>query len=137
VLSMSGADEKKRVLIVDDECVIADSLATIFSNEGYEGRAVYSAEQALQVLSEWIPHLAVIDVRLPEMSGIDLAIHLKEQCRECRSILFAGQAATSDLLASARQSGHYFDILEKPVHPSALLSLASRLLDPTEGSKPP
>jgi DNA-binding NtrC family response regulator len=131
---MSGADEKKRVLIVDDERVIADSLATIFSNEGYEARAVYSAEQALQLLSEWIPQLAVIDVRLPEMSGIDLAIHLKEQYRECKSLLFAGQAATSDLLGPARQSGHFFDILEKPVHPSALLGLASRLLDSPEGS---
>jgi DNA-binding NtrC family response regulator len=131
---MSGANEKMRVLIVDDERVIADSLALIFSNEGYEGRAVYSAEQALELISEWIPQLAIIDVKLPGKNGIDLAILLKEECRDCRVMLFAGQAATSDLLASARQSGHFFDILEKPVHPSELLTLASRLLDPSERS---
>jgi DNA-binding NtrC family response regulator len=126
---MSGSPQKKRVLIVDDESVIADSLATIFSNEGYEGRAVYSAEQALQLFSEWVAHLAIIDVRLPGMNGIDLAIRLREQYPECRVALFAGQAATSDLAASARQSGYSLDILEKPIHPTALLVLASRLLD--------
>jgi DNA-binding NtrC family response regulator len=126
---MSGPQQRKRVLIVDDESVIADSLATIFSNEGYDGRAVYSAEQALQLFSEWVADLAIIDVRLPGMNGIDLAIRLKEQYPECKVALFAGQAATSDLAASARQIGHSLDILEKPIHPTALLALASRLLD--------
>ena len=126
---MSGSQQKKRVLIVDDESVIADSLATIFSSEGYEARAVYSAEQALQLFSEWVAHLAILDVRLPGMNGIDLAIRLREQYPECRVALFAGQAATSDLAAAARQSGHSLDILEKPIHPTALLVLASRLLD--------
>ena len=126
---MSGSRQKKRVLIVDDESVIADSLATIFSNEGYEARAVYSAEQALQLFAEWVAHLAIIDVRLPGMNGIDLAIRLKEQYPECKVALFAGQAATGDLAASARQSGYSLDVLEKPIHPTALLVLASRLLD--------
>jgi DNA-binding NtrC family response regulator len=126
---MSESRQKKRVLIVDDESVIADSLATIFSNEGYEARAVYSAEQAVQLFSEWVAHLAIIDVRLPGMNGIDLAIRLKGQYPECRIALFAGQAATADLAASARQIGHSLDVLEKPVHPTALLMLASRLLD--------
>lgn len=126
---MSGSQQKKRVLIVDDESVIADSLAIIFSNEGYETRAVYSAEQALQLFSEWVANLAIIDVRLPGMNGIDLAIRLKEQYPECKVALFAGQAATSDLTASARQIGHSLDVLEKPIHPTALLLLASRLLD--------
>jgi DNA-binding NtrC family response regulator len=126
---MSGSQQKKRVLIVDDESVIADSLATIFSNEGYEARAVYSAEQALQLFSEWAAQLAIIDVRLPGMNGIDLAVRLKEQHPECKVALFAGQAATSDLAASARQIGHSLNVLEKPIHPTALLMLASRLLD--------
>src|SRR5271163_4228182 len=126
---MPGSQQKKRVLIVDDERVIADSLATIFSNEGYEARAVYSAEQALQLFSEWVAHLAIIDVRLPGMNGIELAIQLKEKYPECKVALFAGQAATSDLAASARLSGHALDVLEKPIHPTALLTLASRLLE--------
>ena len=125
---MAGSQHKRRVLIVDDESVIADSLAIIFSNEGYEARAVYSAEQALQLFAEWVAHLAIIDVRLPGMNGIDLAVRLQEQHPECKVALFAGQAATSDLAAAARQ-GHSLDVLEKPIHPTALLMLASRLLD--------
>ncbi len=130
---MSGSQQKKRVLIVDDESVIADSLATIFSNEGYEARAVYSAEQAQQLFAEWVAHLAIIDVLLPGMNGIDLAIQWKEKYPECKVALFAGQAATSDLLVAARESGHFLDVLEKPIHPTTLLTLASRLLNPTEG----
>ena len=76
---MSGSQQKKRVLIVDDERVIADSLAIIFANEGYDARAVYSAEQALQLFSEWVPNLAILDVRRPGMNGIELAIQLKEK----------------------------------------------------------
>ncbi len=126
---MSDSQQKKRVLIVDDESVIADSLAIIFSNEGYDARAAYSAEQALQLFAEWVADLAIIDVRLPGMNGIDLAIRLKEQYPVCKVTLFAGQAATSDLAAPARQSGHSLDILEKPIHPTALLTLAARLLE--------
>jgi DNA-binding NtrC family response regulator len=126
---MSGSQQKKRVLIVDDERVIADSLAIIFANEGYDARAVYSAEQALQLFSEWVPNLAILDVRLPGMNGIELAIQLKEKYPECKVALFAGQAATADLAGSARQSGHSLDILENPIHPTALLALATRLLD--------
>jgi DNA-binding response OmpR family regulator len=54
-----------RILVIDDERVIADTLATIFSRSGYESRATYSAESAILVLEKWLPHLAVIDVVLP------------------------------------------------------------------------
>jgi DNA-binding response OmpR family regulator len=73
---------KHRVLIVDDESVIADTLVIIFSNVGYDARAVYSAEQALALVKEgeWLPQAAIVDVCLPAMHGIDLAILLKGLC---------------------------------------------------------
>ena len=80
---------------------IADTFAIIFSNEGYEARAVYSAEQALELISDWLPNLAVIDVRLPGMNGIDLAIRLRADYPDCRLSLFSGQASTADLLELA------------------------------------
>jgi CheY-like chemotaxis protein len=121
-------EKRRRVLIVDDERVIADTLVTIFSQRGYETKGVYSAEQALAVLENWRPDLVVIDVLLPAMNGIDLAIRIRSQWPECHTSLFSGQAATSDLLESASKSGHIFEVLAKPVHPSVMLEMAGQLI---------
>jgi CheY-like chemotaxis protein len=125
---VSSSFEPKRVLFVDDERLIADTLALIFSSQGYETRAIYSAEQALELIPDWLPNLAIIDVRLPGMNGIDLAIRLRAEYPDCRVSLFSGQASTSDLLELARQNGHSFDIIVKPVPPAEFLAQASHLL---------
>jgi DNA-binding response OmpR family regulator len=78
---------RNKILIVDDERTIADTLAVIFSQSGYETRAAYSSEQALEIIAEWLPDLAIIDVVLPLMNGIDLAILLRAQCPTCRLLL--------------------------------------------------
>ena len=125
---MTEFGDQTRVLIVDDERVITDTLVTIFSQCGYETKGAYSAEQALSEMENWPPELVIIDVLLPAMNGIDLAIRIKAQWPECHISLFSGQAATSDLLDMAINNGHYFDIIAKPVHPSELLGIAERLL---------
>ncbi len=117
-----------RVLIIDDEQVIADTLVTIFSQRGYEARGAYSAEQALSMMESWKPGLVIADVLLPAMNGIDLAIRIKSQWPECHISLFSGQAATSDLLDGAMRNGHFFNVHAKPIHPSELLGVAARVL---------
>lgn len=126
-----------RVLIVDDERPTATTLGAILSMQGYETRTAQSAESALQILGDWIPDLAVIDVVLTQMNGIDLAILMKEQCPACRVLLFSGQVGTVDLLATARDNGHNFDILAKPVHPTVLLSTIDDLLKGSPSLKDP
>jgi CheY-like chemotaxis protein len=124
---MLRSGDMTRVLIVDDERVITDTLVTIFSHNGYDARGAYSAEQALVALEDWNPHLVIIDVLLPAMNGIDLAIRIKSQCPACHISLFSGQAATSDLLELAARNGHVFPVIAKPVHPSELLGIAGTL----------
>jgi DNA-binding NtrC family response regulator len=117
-----------RVLVVDDERTIADTLAVIFSQSGYAARAVYSAEQALDIVAQWSPDFAILDVILPQMHGIDLAVLLTERLPKCQILLFSGQALTADLLAEAEKKGYTFTILAKPVHPSLLLDTVVRVL---------
>jgi DNA-binding NtrC family response regulator len=136
---MTVATSKNRLLVVDDERVISNTLALIFSNAGYEARAVYSAEEAMSLLltTEWIPEIAVIDVRLPGMDGIDLAILMKAEYPLVHVMLFSGQSATTDLLEIARSKGHVFDVLAKPIHPNEFLGLISRALaDQHRGNVP-
>jgi CheY-like chemotaxis protein len=59
---------------------------------------------------------------MPVMSGIELAVKVRELCPECKVLLFSGQAATANLLENARADGHDFELLSKPVHPSDLLA---------------
>jgi DNA-binding NtrC family response regulator len=77
---------------------------------------------------EWVPQLAIVDVQLPRMNGIELAIALNEQYPEVQMVLFSGRGTTAELLEEAQKRGHYFDILAKPVHPAVLLGMASKLL---------
>ena len=125
---MSGTATDYKVLIVDDEHAISDSLAQIFTLRGYMVRTAYSAEQAIEIVAEWKPALAILDVVLPKMSGIDLAILLREHYPSCHVLLVSGQLVTSDLADQAAQAGHVFDILAKPVPLPDLLETASALL---------
>lgn len=126
MLSSAG---RRRILVVDDEASIADTLALILSTRGYETKVAYSAEQSIEILAEWSPDLAIMDVMLPRMNGIDLAIVLKDNYPGCRIVLFSGQPDTGRLLDEASKKGHHFDILAKPVHPAVILDTVSNIFE--------
>jgi CheY-like chemotaxis protein len=126
-----------RILIIDDEQIFADTLVQIFQHEGYECRAVYSAEQAVETIADWDPQLAVVDVMLPGMNGIDLAILLKVGNPSLAVMMISGQVATGGLLEKAAQQGHEFSILPKPFPVPDLLSNASRILAGISNPIPP
>ena len=110
-----------RILIVDDESVIADSLALIFRASGFEARCVYSGEHALEIAPSFEPDVLISDVVMRGVTGIEVAIYVREHFPACRVLLFSGQAATSDLIQAANTKGYHFDILTKPVRPQVLL----------------
>lgn len=113
------------VLVVDDESAIADTLAEILTRSGYAAMPAYDGQSALETALLMPPEMLITDVVLPGMSGIELAVTVKRVFPDCKILLFSGQASTSDLLASANQSGHHFALLNKPVHPTELLSRVS------------
>ena len=125
---MSIQDGRRRILIVDDELAIADTLALIFRTQHYDARVAYSAESAIELIAAWRPDLAILDVILPGMTGIDLAIVTKANHPRCQVLLFSGHANTTMLLEEAGKKGHQFEVLPKPVHPTVMLERASALL---------
>ena len=122
---MLQTDRPQRLLIVDDERNITNSLSAIFSTRGYDTRGAYSAEEARALIQDWSPDLAIIDVLLPAMNGIDFAILLKAAFPKCRLMLFSGQTSASNLLELAKEQGHHFEIEAKPVSPELLLDWAA------------
>ena len=119
---MSQNSTKPKVLVADDERVIADTLAMILNQSGFEARAVYSGERALEEAPTFQPNMLISDVIMADLNGIDAAIRIREILPTIKILLFSGQAATADLLEKARAEGYEFEILAKPVHPQDLLS---------------
>jgi CheY-like chemotaxis protein len=114
--------EKPRILVADDEPVIADTLAMILNQSGFDARAVYSGEQALQAASTFAPDMLVSDVFMRDLNGIETAILLRSMLPQIKVLLFSGQASSADLLLASRTRGYEFELLAKPVHPKDLLS---------------
>lgn len=113
---------KPKVLVVDDEHVIADTLAIILNQSGFDASAVYSGTEAVERARRITPDLVITDVFMPDLNGIQAAIQIRSFLPRCKILLFSGQAATADLLENARAEGHEFEILAKPVHPQDLLA---------------
>lgn len=119
---MTEIKAKPRVLVVDDEHVIADTLAIILNQAGFNASAVYTGNDAVELARSEKPDLIISDVIMPDMNGIEAAIHIRGFLPSCKILLFSGQAATADLLENARARGYEFEILAKPVHPQDLLA---------------
>jgi CheY-like chemotaxis protein len=113
---------KPKILVADDEPVIADTLAMILNQCGFEARAVYSGEEAVQIAPTFAPSMLISDVIMGELNGVETAILMRELLPQLKVLLFSGRAASADVLSQARARGHEFELLAKPVHPKDLLS---------------
>ena len=114
-----------RILIVDDERSIADSLGDIVEAAGYEVRRAYSGAEAIHLAFEFCPNLLLSDVLMPNMNGFELALQIRKICPKCQLLFFSGQAATAQIAQSFIPTftslGYLFELLPKPIHPTVLL----------------
>ncbi len=124
----------KRIFVVDDERVIADTLAIILRNSGYEATAFYDAQSALEQFESLQPELVISDVMMPGMNGVEMAVLIRDRHPACKILLFSGHAATMDVLEEARKQGYDFELLSKPIHPKDLL--AACFQSKPEGNEP-
>jgi CheY-like chemotaxis protein len=121
------------VYVVDDEPIIATTLAAIIKTQGFDTRSFNYPLEALESARSLAPDLLLSDVIMPDMTGVELAIRLRQLCPECKVVLLSGQGATGDLIEKALDDGHRFDVLTKPLHPSRVLDAMRRLLGPASG----
>jgi CheY-like chemotaxis protein len=122
--SGSDADSQRpspRILVVDDEKLIADTIVQILNRNGFIAEAAYSGAEAIEKAELHCPELVLSDVLMPHVDGVEAAIAIRELCPDTRIVLFSGQAATVEILARARERGHVFELLPKPIHPTQLI----------------
>jgi DNA-binding NtrC family response regulator len=111
---VSQTQNQHRIFIVDDEPGEASTLAATLKKQGFDATSFPETQQALDAARVGAPDLLISDVRMPFLSGIDLAIQLREHYPNCKVLLFSEPAA-ADLLETARANGHAFQLLVKPV----------------------
>lgn len=119
---------KAKVLVVDDEELIAESVAEILRSDGFDVLVAFSGNEALELTRELCPDIVLSDVLMPDIDGVETAIQIRQTCPETRILLFSGQAATSDLLERAKSRGHTFELLPKPLHPTRLIAAINRVM---------
>ena len=111
----------RRILVIDDEVSIADSLAEILTSQGFEATAFYRGQSAIDFARKHCPDIVLSDVVMPKLNGVETALAIRQLCPATRILLFSGQAGTTNILERAREGGHEFELLSKPLHPDALL----------------
>jgi CheY-like chemotaxis protein len=121
-----------KIIVIDDEPVIADTLVEILQGEGCEAIAVSDSASALKWAPIMRPDAVICDVIMPGMNGIQTAIAILQSVPDCRVILFSGQAASLELVQQAREQGYEFEILAKPINPAVLLSMLGLSHAPAE-----
>jgi len=111
-----------RVLVIDDEKFVADTLVLILKQFGREATAAYNGSSALESAELFRPNVVISDVIMPGMNGIETCKKIQTKFPKCHILLFSGQAATSDLIREARKEGFNWELLAKPIEPEELLS---------------
>jgi CheY-like chemotaxis protein len=116
--------KRPRILVVDDERIIADTMAEILEGAGFQAATAYDGWNALQVAGVLQPDYLLSDVLMPGMNGVDLAMAIRKMFPAARILLFSGQAGITAILRAAQSQGFQFELIAKPIHP---LSLIARL----------
>lgn len=118
---------KKTILIVDDEEGIRDTLSGIFEDEGYEVITAKSGEEAIETLKEQTADLALLDIWLPGIDGIETLTQISSIAPNMPVIMISGHG-NIDLAVNATRLGAY-DFLEKPLSLDKVLIVAKRAVE--------
>jgi len=109
-------NHETKIIVADDEQVIANSLAAILKQAGFDARAVYSGEMAVEMARDFQADKLISDVFMTGITGIEAAIQVRTMLPSCQILLFSGQPETADLAQGE------FNILRKPIDPVDLLA---------------
>ena len=120
---------KQRVLVVDDDRLVADTLNLVFQANGYESEAVYSAAEGLARARTFAPGLLLCDVSMPGENGLQLAEPLQREMPSCKLLMLTAYASNAIKVEQhASRTKLPLKLLSKPCRPEILLREAHDLL---------
>ena len=120
-------EEKRSILIVDDESVVRESLTHWFTEEGYEVEGSASANEALTKLAAREYDLAIADIRMPGMDGLELLEKIRREQLDTEVIVMTGYASVETAVRALKAGA--FDYITKPFDPDDLSAVVRNALD--------
>lgn len=121
---------KRRVLVVDDDQLVADTLSLIFKTNGFQAEACYSAAEGLARARSFAPELLLCDVTMPHETGLQLAEKVHREMPHCKVLLltaYSGNEAQVELYSE--KTKRPLKLLNKPCRPELLLEEVEALLE--------
>ena len=104
--------EKEKILVVDDVDTIARVYARFLEREGYDVHIAFNGEEALTEYDRFKPDLVISDIRMPRMSGFELANEIRKKSPDQKIVLMTGYADEAEVLE--QQKSHGFPFFTKP-----------------------
>jgi DNA-binding response OmpR family regulator len=125
----------RSVLVVDDNQVVTRSLMTLLRNEGFEAKTFQSGQPALEYIRDHCPDAALIDIHLPDVSGLEISRELrKTHGNSMPIIIFSGDSSIATLRALPDAGATIF--MSKPVNVSRLLECLKEYTSPPQAPQP-
>ncbi|MBN2029014.1 response regulator [bacterium] len=122
---------KKKILVVDDVDTIARVYARFLERQGYDVQIAFNGEEALSVWEQFKPDLVISDIRMPKMSGFELANALRQKNPKQKVILMTGYADEAEVLE--QQKSHGFPFFTKPAD---LQTTVTKIVEDVLAGKP-
>ncbi len=125
---MAASAETPRILIADDTPQAAELHEAYLANEGYEVRVAADGEQTLRQVAEWHPHLILLDVMMPRLSGFEVCKRLRADpaTRDIAILMVTALDQPADVERAVDAGTH--DFLSKPINKAELLRRVRSLL---------
>ena len=125
---MSRNNGAFHILVVDNDPVIATSLAEILRSSGFSALPFSNLFSALEAATAKYPHVLITPIQMAELSGVELALNLKDLCLDCEMLIISGVSCFGNLIERASRLGFQIAFHSKPVDPNMLFGEVIRLV---------
>ena len=116
-----------RVLVVDDEEFVRESLVDLLDSDDYRARAAPNGKAALELVEKESFHLIVTDLQMPEGDGMSLLAGVRERGLDTPVVLLTGVGTVKDAVAAMKAGA--FDFIQKPVDPEQFMLVVKRAIE--------
>jgi len=118
------ADTRPRVLVVDDESGILESLNILLRNEGFDPYLAHGGKKGLEMLAEVAPEIVLTDIRMPSVSGVEILAAARQADPDMPVILMTAQATLQSAMQAVNEGAFYY--IQKPFRNDEMIAILKR-----------
>ncbi len=117
---------KGKVLVIDDEDIVLKSCHRVLTPEGYDVKTAKTGEDGLKMLEKKPFNIALVDIKMPDMDGIEVLRRIKGKWPQTQVIIITGYSTIATAVSTLKLGA--YDYIEKPFTPDDILSVVKEAL---------